>query len=368
MNLATDVRDIAVRFALEGELREVEAHPGGHINDSYRLTVEQEDGTTGLFLLQRLNGQVFPDPALVMENIRRVTVHLAASLQSENVPDAGRRVLTLVPAADGHPLVTDRNGDCWRLYPFIENTRSVLSVSTPAQAEEGGRAFGRFQRQLADLPGPRLGETIAGFHDTLLRFAALERAVSEDPCGRAEAAREEIEYAMVRRAAAPLLLEAGRAGRIPERVVHNDAKISNVLFDRNSGEGLCVVDLDTVMPGLALYDFGDMVRTMTSPVAEDEADPARAGVSLPLFEALAGGYLAEMGPLLVPEERDLLVTSGQLITLEIGVRFLTDFLSGDTYFRTARPDHNLLRCRAQFAHHRSLVHAAPELERITRRC
>ncbi len=365
--MKTDVKEIAGRFALHGGIESAETHAGGHINDSWRLTVRRSDGIVR-FLLQRINGKVFPEPHLVLDNIRRVTEHLVASLEADGVPDAGRRVPALVLSTEGDPFVTDNQGDSWRLYPFIEGTRTVMSVSTPAEAEEGGRAFGAFQRRLSDLPGPRLGETLAGFHDTPRRFDALELAAREDPCGRAGMARRDIEYALGQRSAAPVLLEAWRAGRIPERVVHNDAKTSNVLFDRETGEGLCVVDLDTVMPGLALYDFGDMVRTMTSTAAEDEAQSAGAGVSLPFFEALAGGYLSEMGPLLVPGERALLVTSGQLITLEIGVRFLTDYLCGDTYFRTSRPDHNLLRCRAQFAHHRSLLRAAPELERIVRHC
>lgn len=365
MNLETDILEMAGRFALEGDIETVETHAGGHINDSFRLTVRHGNAVRR-FLLQRLNSRVFPDPATVMENIRRVTDHLAASLEAEDAADTGRRVLSLVPAADGDPFVTDSQGDCWRLYPFIEGARTVVSVTTPAEAEAGGRAFGEFQRRLADLPGPRLGETIAGFHDTPQRIEALERAAGGDSCGRAGTARTEIEYALSQRSVTPVLLEARREDRIPERVVHNDAKISNVLFDRETGEGLCVVDLDTVMPGLSLYDFGDMVRTMTSSAAEDEADPEGAEVSLPLFEALARGYLDRMGPLLVPDERALLVTSGLLITLEIGVRFLTDFLCGDTYFRTSRPDHNLLRCRSQFAHHRSLVRAAPELERLVK--
>jgi len=363
MKQDTNIREIAGRFALKGEIEAVETHAGGHINDSFRLTLRQGAGALR-FLLQRLNGLVFPDPPLVMENIRRVTAHLAASLEAENASDTGRRVLSLVPTTDGEPFFTDSHGDCWRLYPFIEDTRAVLSVTMPVEAEAGGQAFGAFQRRLADLPGPRLGETIPGFHDTPLRFDALEQAAQEDSCGRAETARADIQYALSQRSAAPELLEAWRAGRIPERVVHNDAKISNVLLDRESGKGLCVVDLDTVMPGLSLYDFGDMVRSMTSSAAEDEADPEGAEVSLSLFEALAGGYLDQMGPLLVPDERALLVTSGQLITLEVGVRFLADYLTGDTYFRTDRPDHNLLRCRVQFAHHRSLVRSAPVLERI----
>lgn len=362
MSGKAELRKVLSRFDLESGPVDASPHPGGHINDSWLVTIGRPDGAVR-GLLQRVNGSVFPDPPALMDNISRVVGHLARSLAAEGVPDAGRRVLSLVPARDGGTFIRDGLGDCWRLYRFIEGARNLLAVTSPAEAEAGGRAFGEFQRRLADLPGPRLHESIAGFHDTPRRYADLERAVEADAFDRAAAAREEIGYAMGRRGDAGVLLEARRQGRVPERVVHNDAKISNVLFDGESGEGLCVVDLDTVMPGLSLYDFGDMVRTMTGRAAEDDAG-TDAGVDPVLFEALAGGYLSEMGPLLTAGERGLLVASGQLITLEIGVRFLTDFLRGDAYFRTAHPEHNLQRCRAQFAHHRSLTEAAPALQRL----
>jgi len=361
MSGAGQVPEILARFVLADGAAGAVPHPGGHINDSWLVTVDHP-GQAGRWLLQRINGSVFPDPPAVMENITRVTGHLARALEAEGRSDAGRRVLSPVPARDGGTFVRDDRGDCWRLYRFIEGARSVLSVSSPADAEAGGRAYGEFQRRLVDLPGPRLHETIAAFHDTPRRFADLEVAVAADAHHRAAAARDEISYALGHRDTAGVLLEARRQGRVPERVVHNDAKISNVLFDRESGEGLCVVDLDTVMPGLSLFDFGDMVRTMTS--RADEDDPYAGGVDHELFRSLAGGYLLEMGPLLTAGERELLVVSGQLITLEIGVRFLTDFLCGDTYFRTGHPEQNLMRCRAQFAHHRSLSGAATELQRL----
>jgi len=363
--MTTDARAIFGRFAKPGEVISVEPLPGGHINDSFRVSLRRGGHVTRL-LLQRINGEVFPDPQAVMENITRVAAHLAASLEAEGISDLERRVLVPLPAADGRGYVMDAGGSCWRLYPFIEGIRTILSVTTPAEAEAGGRAFGEYQRRLADLPGPRLVETIVRFHDTPLRFAALERAVAEDSHDRVGSAGVEIDYALEQRGTAAVLLDAHRTGTVPERVVHNDAKISNVLLDQQTGEGLCVVDLDTVMPGLSLFDFGDMVRTMTSPAAEDAGDPAGAEVSLSLFRALAGGYLAEMGPLLTPGERALLVTSGRLITLEIGVRFLTDYLCGDNYFHTDHPEQNLHRCRVQFAHHRSQVLAAPELERLVK--
>ena len=218
-----------------------------------------------------------------------------------------------------------------------------------------------FQSLLADLPPPRLHETIPDFHNTPLRLEALEGAVQADACGRVATAGREIACALDNRALAGALLDAHKRGAIPERVVHNDAKLSNVLFDQSTGDTLCVVDLDTVMPGLTLYDFGDMVRSMTCTAAEDERDLRRVVVQMPLFTALARGYLEAAGPFLLPAERDHLVTAGKLITLEQGVRFLTDYLRGDTYYKTNCPGQNLDRCRAQFALLRSIEEVEHEM-------
>ena len=347
MSVPAEVADIASRFAVTGKLIAADPFTGGHINDSHLLTYQRERQTVR-FLLQRINDAVFPKPALVMDNIQRVTAHIARALASQGVRDIGRRVLTLVPTHAGEPCYRDAEGSYWRLYPFIESTRVHQTVETAERAERAGRAFGTFQRLLADLPDPRLHETITGFHNTSLRFEALERAVQADACNRAAAAKAEIEFAARHRVLASVLLDLQQRNEIPERVVHNDAKISNVLFDQTTGAALCVTDLDTVMPGLALYDFGDMVRSMTCAAAEDETDLSKVEVQMPLFEALARGYLETAGAFLTPAERRQLVFAGKLITLEQGVRFLTDFLNGDTYYKTRRPGHNLDRCRTQF--------------------
>jgi aminoglycoside phosphotransferase (APT) family kinase protein len=257
-------------------------------------------------------------------------------------------VLTLVPTHAGEPYHRDAAGGCWRLYRFIEGTRVCEAVETPQQAEFVGRAFGAFQFLLTDFAGPRLHETIPGFHNTPSRYEALDRAVQTDSCNRAAAARAEIDLADRYRPLAGVLLDLHQAGEIPERIAHNDAKISNVLLDETTGEALCVVDLDTVMPGLALHDFGDMVRSMTTTAAEDETDLAKVEVEMPLFEGLARGYLTAAGEFLNPIEREHLVVSGKLITLEQAVRFLTDYLVGDRYYKTHRPNHNLDRARTQF--------------------
>jgi aminoglycoside phosphotransferase (APT) family kinase protein len=227
---------------------------------------------------------------------------------------------------------------------FIEGAHAVERIASPRQAFQVAAGFGRFQRQLGSLPPPRLHDTIPDFHNTPKRFAALERAVEADVANRAQHAKPEITFARSHRELASVLLDAN----LPERVTHNDTKSSNVLLDDKTGEGICVIDLDTVMPGLAPYDFGDMVRSMASPAAEDERDLSRVRVQLPVFEALARGYLSSAGDLLTSAEKQSLVSAGELITFENGLRFLSDFLNGDTYYKTDREGQNLDRCRTQF--------------------
>jgi Ser/Thr protein kinase RdoA (MazF antagonist) len=347
LSMPPGVEAIAAQFVVEGELAAAEPFGAGHINDSFLLTYRRDD-KTARYLLQRINDAVFPKPALLVENIRRVTAHITKKLMSRGVSDVGRRVLTLLPTHDGEPCYRDDAGSYWRLYRFVEQTRVHEAAETPEQAAHAGRMFGTFQQQLADLGGPRLHETIPDFHNTPLRFEALDWAVQTDPCQRAALARDEIDFADRHRSLAGVLLDLQRRGEIPERVVHNDAKISNVLFDAVTDEALCVVDLDTVMPGLSLYDFGDMMRSMTCTAAEDEIDLSRVEVQMSLFEALARGYVRATGGFLTPAEREHLVFAGKLITLEQGVRFLTDYLNSDTYYKTQRPNHNLDRCRTQF--------------------
>jgi len=360
------VAAVASRFAIEGPLASAERFSGGHIHDSYLVTY-QPPGATRRYLLQRINTAIFRDPPRLMENILRVTEHIATRLRAHGIADVDRRGLAVVRAGDGRPFVQAADGLYWRMYRFIEGTRVHEAVQTPAQAECAGRAFGEFQRLLADFPAAELHETIPGFHDTPLRLAALERATAADVCGRVRAARDEIEFVRRHRALAPVLVDLLRSGMLPRRVVHNDAKISNVLLDAKTGEGLCVVDLDIVMPGTALYDFGDMVRSMTTTAAEDEPDSSKVALDLALFEALARGYLAAAGAFLTPPEREHLVLAGQLITFEQGIRFLADFLSGDTYYKTSRPLHNLDRCRTQLKLVTELARHEVELQRIVGR-
>jgi hypothetical protein len=332
---------IVRQFQIPGECVSAVPFGNGHINDTYRVVCLAK-GREHRAILQRINTRIFQNPEALMANIERVTSHLAA--QVAHLPDAHRRVTRLIPTCDGQGWLRDPEGGCWRAYSFIEGAASHDNVTCPAQAFQAARAFGQFQGHLATLPAPRLFDTIPDFHHTPKRFAALEAAIQADGSNRAHGVRAEIEFALARKSIAGRLLNAG----LPERVTHNDTKLNNVLIDEASGEGLCVVDLDTVMPGLALYDFGDMVRTSTSPAAEDEPDLRKVQMLFPLFEALVRGYLETAGGFLTRGEKAQLAFSGQLITFEIGIRFLTDYLNGDTYFKIHHPGHNLDRCRTQF--------------------
>jgi len=295
------------------------------------------------YVLQRINEHVFPDPHGLMENLQRVTEHLRTKARS------AEDTLRLVPTVDGRSFCQEPADGCWRAYRFIENAISFDNVRDAEQARQAARSFGRFQKDLFDLPGPRLNETIKKFHNTPARYRQFHRVLAADRHGRAGACAPEIERALAFEEVAGTLVAAQIGGLLPERVIHNDMKLNNLLFDSATGEPKCVVDLDTVMPGLALYDFGDMVRTMTSLVPEDASDMPAVPMQLELFEALVEGYLAEASEFLVDAEIDLLPISGLVLTVETGLRFLTDHLSGDEYFRVRRPGQNLDRCRAQFA-------------------
>ena len=336
-----DVRAVSLQFEIPGEFLTAEPYGSGHINDTFCVTFDQ-NGRRTCHILQRINHAIFKNPTALMENIQRVTTHLGAKLAGQ--PDSHRRVLTLIPARDGKSFYCDDQGNYWRAYLFIAHARTHDAVESPKQAFEAAKAFGNFQKLLADLPAPRLQDVIPDFHHTPKRLAALEKAIDADVANRARLAKPEIEFALGHKPICSTLLDA----KLPERVTHNDTKFNNVLLDDATGEGICVVDLDTVMPGLALYDFGDMVRTTTSPTVEDERDLSKVAIQFSMFEALLRGYLASAAEFLTKPEKQFLVFSGKLITFEIGIRFLTDFLSGDTYFKVHREGHNLDRCRTQF--------------------
>ena len=359
-----DLRAIGAHFQIHGTFRGAVRHGSGHINETFAATYDQA-GRDVRYIHQRINDHVFGQPERLMDNVARVLAHARTRL--DGVPDASRRALTLVPARNGRPFVTDEHGAVWRTYLFVEGACTYDIVETDAHAEAAARAFGGFQALLADLPGGRLHDTIPDFHHTRRRFDAFVHAVQADAGNRAAGALAEIDAVLRREPIVDRLLDAAASGAIPERVTHNDTKVNNVMIDQATGEALCVVDLDTTMPGLVAYDFGDMVRTATNAAAEDEADPARVRSRPELFEALARGYLAAAGGFLTKGEVDTLAYGGLVIAFEQTVRFLADYLRGDPYYRVAHPGHNLQRARAQLALVESIEQQLDAYDRTVRR-
>jgi aminoglycoside phosphotransferase (APT) family kinase protein len=365
MQLRHDIRALSQNFEILADFQSAEPYGTGHINDTYAATYSQ-GGATIRYIHQRINQNVFKNAVGLMENIRRVTDHLRAKLAGQ--PDVTRRALTLVRARDGQTFYVDPQGECWRTYVFIEGARTYDAVESTKQACEAAKAFGRFQCLLADLSVPRLQDTIPDFHNTPKRFAALEKAIEADSANRAALARAEIDFALDRKPITSRLLDLQAQGVLPERTTHNDTKFNNVMLDDTTQEGICVIDLDTVMPGLALYDFGDMVRTTTSPALEDEKDLSKVCMQFPMFEALVRGYLASAGDMLNKAEKQHLAFSGKLISFEIGIRFLADYLAGDVYFKVHRDGHNLDRCRTQFKLVESIEAQEEAMNRLVESC
>ncbi len=361
--MPSDPRTIASAFQIQGDLVPAEPFGTGHINDSYALAFDHA-GRRARFLLQRINHEIFTDVPALMSNIGRVCTHVRSRLAAQGVRDLDRRVLTPIPTREGSLFHRDSTGSFWRIFTLIEGARGYERAASPQQAYTAARAFGAFQRLLSDLPGDRLAETIPNFHHTPTRYAAFDEAVKQDRFARVAHARREVEWFLEHRELGATLIRMRDNGLAPQRVTHNDTKLNNVLIDDLTHEAICVVDLDTVMPGLSLYDFGDLVRTATSPTAEDEKDITKVDMQMPLFDALARGYLDETRSFLTPAEVENLPVAGMVITLTIGLRFLTDFLQGDTYYKTHRPGHNLDRCRTQIA----LVDSMKRQEALMRDC
>lgn len=349
-NPPVDWPGLIASFALEGTLQEAVPHGSGHINDTFAVSLIQATGGRR-YIFQRINQNVFKNIPALMDNISRVTTHLPHGMRL-NATSAGAAALR------------DDVGHYWRCYDFIENASTHDIVETAQQARAAAYSFGEFQGQLVDLPGPRLHETIPDFHHTRQRFNHLIAAIAADPAGRRATVSAEIDFARAREPMVDHLLARVARGEIPERITHNDTKINNVMLDDTTGTGVAVIDLDTVMPGLVLYDFGDMVRTATNAAAEDETDLSKVACRLEIFDALAEGYLASAGSFLLPAEQKELELGGRLMTFENGVRFLTDYLQGDTYYKIHRPDHNLDRARCQFALVRSMEDQAADMRAI----
>jgi len=316
----------------------------GHINDTF--VVWREDHSKR-FILQRINTDTFTNPVGLMENVCGVTRHLRAKILAEG-GDPARETLNVIPTLSGSTCYLDADGGAWRAYDFVEDTICLQQVGSETDFRTVAETLGKFQNQLEDYPASTLHETIARFHDTPNRYANFEKALAADALGRAKNITSEIEFIHAREQDCHVLLDQLAAGEIPLRVTHNDTKINNVLIDATTGKGICVIDLDTVMPGLSAYDFGDSIRTGANDCAEDEPDQSKVHFDLHLYEVFAKGYLSTAGASMSMAEKKSLAWGARLMTLECGIRFLTDYLEGDHYFHIAHPDHNLDRARTQF--------------------
>jgi hypothetical protein len=337
-------------FAIYGCLESILPLGKGHINDTF-ISGWNQAGTIVRYTHQRINSKVFLRPNEVMDNISRVTRHIAAGLTGE---DRSRRVLTVIPSRSGKPYVRDKEGGWWRSYYYIEGTHTRDTASSPVEAELLGKSIGQFQKQLADLGEPRLYDAIPDFHNMETRYIRFHMALEKDEFNRAKEAGPEIAFLLENEERGGILIQSLRSGQLPERICHNDAKLSNILLDDNSGKALCVIDLDTVMPGSSLFDLGDLIRTVAITAAEDEQDVSKVRFDPVFFKALLKGYLSQAQDFLVPEEHKLLCESGRNLAQIMGLRFCTDFLEGDHYYHISRPGHNLDRCRTQIAFIRSM--------------
>jgi len=352
-----DLTDIAAHFQLGGQFVSAHRFGSGHINDTYLVSVKGNPDAS-CFIVQRIDKDVFADPSSLMENISRVTEHLRMK---------NAKTLELIPAVNGRSFYKSPDDEYWRTYEFVSGAEAYDKVQSTQQARDAATMFGKFQGLLADLPGPRLSETIPDFHNTPVRYSHFHDAVGEDTYDRVRHCREEIDQALGWEDKAGTLVDLFQGGQLPERIIHNDTKLNNLLFNQVSGEPICVIDLDTVMPGIALYDFGDMVRTATSPANEETADLSSIGLRLPYYEALVEGFIGATSDFLTESEIEHLSISGQIITIETGLRFLTDYLSGDEYFRSRRPAQNLDRSRAQFTLALSIEKQFDEMQDIVNR-
>ena len=335
------------QFRYEGVLIDERPYGSGHINDTYLLTFEIAEMGTIKVILQRMNKNIFTKPIELMENILNVTSYLRKKI-IENGGNPDRETLNVIRTVDNMPYFVDSEGEYWRSYKFITDATSYDQVESPEDFYQSAVAFGNFQRLLAEYPAETLHETIEGFHDTKARFQVFKKAVEDDVCGRAASVQKEIQFVLEHEHLTNVFADLLEKKEIPLRVTHNDTKLNNIMIDNKTRKGICVIDLDTVMPGLAMNDFGDSIRFGASTATEDEQDLSKVSCDMELFDLYAKGFIEGCGGKLTEKEIDLMPTGAMVMTFECGMRFLTDYLQGDTYFKIHRENHNLDRCRTQF--------------------
>lgn len=361
------VRHILNQFSIYGDLESFKGFGNGHINNTY-ISVRNQGGTLVRYTHQRINKNVFKNPEQVVQNIHNVTGHIYNKLKAEQNGSISpsRRVLQIVPAKDGKLWHIDDAGDYWRTYVFIEHASTLEVMSGTDLAYKVGKAVGTFQKQLSDYTGPVLYETIPRFHDMHWRYDQFDEAVASDKAGRLSSVKDEADFLQANRARGMILSDGLANGRLKSGITHNDTKLNNILFDDATGEAICMIDLDTVMPGTVLFDTGDLIRTATNTGAEDERDLSKVGFDTDLFRALIGGYMSEASDFLTDYEKSLIAESGRVFAQIMAVRFLTDYLNGDVYYKIERPSHNLDRTRTQLALMKSMDAQKNEIESIMR--
>ncbi len=341
-----EIKHILKQFAYEGKYISAEELTSGNINSTYVLTYEKEDGGTKRYVLQRINTVAFKNPHELMNNIQLVVNHITAAI-ARSKGDCDRRTLEFIPNRQGGYIFCDEKNQHWRSYVFIDGARAYDSIEKPEHFYEAGRGFGEFQKLLFDFPSEKLTATIPDFHNTTKRFYAFVAAVAEDRAGRVASLEREIDFFFDRRKLMNKIIALTEAGVLPERVTHNDTKLNNVLIDTETGKALCVIDLDTVMPGSILYDYGDAIRYGASTAAEDEPDTSKIGVDMELFRLFTDGFVSEIAHTITEDEIKNLPLGVLVITCELAMRFLTDYINGDEYFKVKYPEHNLVRAHAQ---------------------
>ena len=344
-----EIKHVLPHFAFEGRFHSVRELHSGNINNTYHLVYLDRGGKLNHYALQHINNYVFKDPAVVMRNIEMICDYLRESYLNDGV-DPKRRMLELIRVHGNGYLYLDERGGFWRSYHYIDGATAYDRVEKPEHFFEAGRGFGEFQRRLCSFPAGQLAETIPHFHDTRKRFYAFVAAVDNDRAGRVRGLEKEIDFFFDRRKMMSEIVCRIESGTLPLRVTHNDTKINNVMTDTETGKALCVIDLDTVMPGSVLYDFGDAIRFGASTAAEDEPDTSRISVDMNLFRLFTEGFLSEVNVGFLTKEEILLLPLGvKVLTCELAMRFLTDYIDGDLYFKVKDPEHNLVRAHAQMA-------------------
>ena len=339
-------QEIVQHFEFDGDFISASPYGTGHINDTYEVRFHGNNQTDYRYILQRINHNVFKNPEGLMSNVVAVTAHLRQKIITAG-GDPQREALNLIPAVDGNSFIRTDDGNYWRAFVFIEDAHTYERVDSLDHVYHAGKAFGNFQNLLSDFPPDQLTETIPDFHHTRKRFEAFNQAAEQDVFNRACLSKPEIEFVMLRGDSTSTLIDLLTRGELPSRITHNDTKFNNVMIDDETQHGLCVIDLDTVMPGLSLYDFGDSIRSMANTAAEDEPGVSKVQLDLQVFDSFTHGYLDMGRSFLTSTEIEYLPAAAVLMTLENGMRFLTDYLQGDTYFKIHRENHNLERCRTQ---------------------